>query len=516
MSLDFTPQLSTILASFSRVSLVQQQYYTSDQLFTALDKLLGRQFDREVAQQLFEQCQTNQKRQVILEDFCQVVLEADKILKKKITSTLDFNKQYEQEKRECDNNSQAAKHTQSLNNYGVDRDSQLQLLVVAASGIQFNDFLRTFVKIRVDQQEQQQYSQTGDKFEPVFNHQFSFSIQSGQEQIAIQLFAQDKTNQSLLIGEARLELDQFYEQTVQELSLQLKNTKGQVTAILKLEAQWIYNKEKYYKEMSEKYTQHIAQLRNDLEDYKKDLFAIQEPFLDQQSRNTLQQSLRQNVNQPYNQAQAYQQQQIQPSSFYGNQQQQVFQQPVAIQKNVNDNFVIQQQVPNKNLTINQVSADTQINEDLEYGFLLIGILALLSTFECFARPAYVDIILAVLLLLIILRDCFNENYLKIVLILNVLTMIMDIVWLGIYKHWWQASDETLPAWGDDGASVVKLTYMFCVFNLITKAALCYFIFHYYQAAKNKQQAKLKIWQLEFQMGVLNQNLFKLQQGELLN
>ena len=64
---------------------------------------------------------------------------------------------------------------------------------------------------------------------------------------------------------------------------------------------------------------------------------------------------------------------------------------------------------------------------------MIGILALLSTFECFARPAYVDIILAVLLLLIILRDCFNENYLKTVFILNILTMIMDVVWLGIYK-----------------------------------------------------------------------------------
>lgn len=87
MSLQFTPTLINIMTAFQKQGLATNSYYSRDQLNMALDRMAGREFDRAVSEQLYEQCQVNYKQQILLEDFGQVLMEADKILKRKINQT---------------------------------------------------------------------------------------------------------------------------------------------------------------------------------------------------------------------------------------------------------------------------------------------------------------------------------------------------------------------------------------------------------------------------------------------
>jgi hypothetical protein len=87
MSLQFNPTLLNVVSLFQKQGLTSNSFYTRDQYMVALDRMCGTQYDRTVGEQLFEQCQVNYKQQCALEDFCQVLIEADKILKRKISQT---------------------------------------------------------------------------------------------------------------------------------------------------------------------------------------------------------------------------------------------------------------------------------------------------------------------------------------------------------------------------------------------------------------------------------------------
>ncbi|CAD8140848.1 unnamed protein product [Paramecium pentaurelia] len=496
MSLQYSPTINSILNGFQRTGLSQGQAYQKEQLFSALDKLTGQLYDRDVAQQLFEQCQPNQRGQVQLEDFAQVIIEADKVLKKKLNQTEQQIQQYREELKECQQLAQELQYNQKLNPQGVDRDSQLIIVIKQAHNIQYSDYQYSYVSVGLDGAEVQTQMSTGDKYNPTFNQQLNFQIQTGSEEILIKLFVQDKNQRRILIGQSHLDLGEMHDQQVHSQQLQLVNDRQQqLQTYLQIESQWIHNKLKYHQEMIVKYEQTIQQSQIDIDDYQRDLLTIQQPFLESNIRNNLQQSLKQpqNYSLPQqNQAFIYQQQQnISPQ-----------QKPFSMQPQQQQNIQIHQIDPN--------IVQDELSDELYYGFILYMLMLLLALFQCFARPDYLDLILAMLYLIIVCRDCFEPTYIKIVGVLTILSVINDIVWISIYKNWWSGTDKTLPTWGEAGDPIVRMTLVFCVFNIILKTALCYILFHYYKESQQKKIIVFKFWQFEFQVGVLKQNLFTIQ------
>ncbi|CAD8055299.1 unnamed protein product [Paramecium sonneborni] len=492
MSLQYSPTINAILSGFQRTGLSQGQAYQREQLFSALDKLSGQLYDRDVAQQLFEQCQPNQRGQVQLEDFAQVIMEADKVLKKKINQTEQQIQQYRDELKECQQQAQEQQYNQKLNPQGVDRDSQLIIVIKQAHNIQFSDFQNSFVIISLDGNEIQSQMSSGDKYNPMFNQQLNFQIQTGSEEILIKLFVQDRNQRRIQIGQSHLDLGEMHDQQVHSQQLQLINERfQQLQTYLQIECQWIHNKLKYHQEMILKYEQTIQQSLIDIDDYHRDLLTIQQPFLENNLRNNLQQSLKQPQISSFpqqNQAFMYQQQQnyVQQQKPFQSQQQQQ-----NIQIHLPDTTKI----------------EDQISDELYYGFILYMMMLLLTLFQCFARPDFLDLILAMLYLIIICRDCFEPTYIKIISALTVLSVVYDIVWISIYKNWWSGTDKTLPTWGEAGDPIVRMTLVFCVFNIILKTALCYILFHYYKESQENKILLFKFWQFEFHVGVHKQNLF---------
>ncbi|CAK84844.1 unnamed protein product (macronuclear) [Paramecium tetraurelia] len=492
MSLQYSPTVSSILNGFQRTGLSQGQAYQMEQLFSALDKLTGQLYDRDVAQQLFEQCSPNQRGQVQLEDFAQVIIEADKVLKKKINQTEQQIQQYRDELKECQQQAQELQYNQKLNPQGVDRDSQLIIVVKQAHNIQYSDYQFSFVSISLDGAEVQTQMSTGDKYNPTFNQQLNFQIQTGSEEILIKLFVQDRNQRRILIGQSHIDLGEMHDQQVHSQQLQLVNDRQQLQTYLQLESQWIHNKLKYHQEMILKYEQTIQQSQVDIDDYQRDLLTIQQPFLENNLRNNLQQSLKQpqNYSLPQqNQAFMYQQQQNLPQQ----------QKPFQMQPQQQQNIQIHQIDPN--------TVQDELSDELYYGFILYMLMLLLALFQCFARPDYLDLILAMFYLIIVCRDCFEPTYIKIVGVLTILSVINDIVWISIYKNWWSGTDKTLPTWGEAGDPIVRMTLVFCVFNIILKTALCYILFHYYKESQQNKTIVFKFWQFQFPVGVLKQNLF---------
>ncbi|CAD8153042.1 unnamed protein product [Paramecium octaurelia] len=493
MSLQFQPNANQVLGAFQRVGLNQGQAYQPDQIYQALDQLTGQAYDRDVATQIYEQCTPNQRGQVQIEEFSQILISADGMLKKKINDTEKQIQQLVEESRDCQRQVQEIQYTQQQNQYGIDIDSSLNIIIKSASGITTQDFIQSYVSISVDNNEQIAQQNGGDKFHPIFNEQLGFQIKTGRENVTLSLLIQDRNQKKSLVGQARIDLSSLQDQQVHSLQLQLQNDKQQYASpTIQFDVQWIYNKLKYYQEMISKFEADIQQHYNDIEDYKRDLFVVQQPFMDKNQRQNLQSSLKPQTSSKVqtNSALLYQQQQNQPQIY----------KPTTPQQSQRQNLDnIQPQF--------QGEASEELSDEIYYGFILYLLMIVLSMFQCFARPAYVDILLGTLYLLIICRDCFTPEYLKIVGAITVFTIVLDIFWIAIYKNWWSGTDKTLPTWGEAGDPIVRITIVFCIFNMILKTALCYIIFHYYKAAQTNQVLKFKAWQLEFQIGILKQNLF---------
>ncbi|CAK75548.1 unnamed protein product (macronuclear) [Paramecium tetraurelia] len=495
MSLQFSPNVNQVLGAFQRVGLNQGQAYQPDQIYQALDQLTNQAYDRDVANQIYEQCTPNQRGQVQIEEFSQILISADAMLKKKIRDTEQQVLQLVEESRDCQRQVKEIKYTQQQNQFGIDTDSSLNLMIKSASGITNSDFIQSYVSISVDNNEQVAQQTGGDKFHPIFNEQFGFQIKTGRENITLSLLIQDRNQKKSLVGQAKIDISQLQDQQVHSLQLQLQSDRQQyATPTIQFDVQWIYNKLKYYQEMISKLEVDIQQHQNDIEDYKRDLFVVQQPFMDNNQRQNLQSSLKpQNSSKVQtNSALMYQQQQNQPQIYKPTPPQQSYRQN---QDNIQPQY--------------QGEATDELSDEIYYGFILYLLMIVLSMFQCFARPAYVDILLGTMYLLIICRDCFNPEYLKILGAITVFTVVLDIFWIAIYKNWWNGTDKTLPTWGEAGDPIVRITIVFCIFNMILKTALCYIIFHYYKEAQSNQVLKFKVWQLEFQIGILKQNLFTL-------
>ncbi|CAD8066966.1 unnamed protein product [Paramecium sonneborni] len=492
MSLQFNPYAAQILEAFQRVGLNKGQAYQPDQIFQALDQLTGSAYDRDVATQIYEQCTPNQRGQVQIEEFSQVLISADALLKKKIQDSERQIQQIVDDSKDCQRNIQEIQYTQQQNQNGIDTDSQLHLIIKSASGIT-QDFIQSQVSISVDNNEQIAQQSGRDKSQAIFNHQLGFQIKTGKENVTLSLFIYDQNQKKSLVGQAKIDLSQLQDQQQHSLQLQLQNDRQQFTTpTIQFDVHWIYNKLKYYKEMIQKYEMDIYQHNNDIEDYKRDLFIVQQPFMDNNQRQNLQSSLKPQTSSKLqtNSALFYQQQQNQPSIY----------KPTPPQQSFRQNQI---DIPQQN----QAEATEELSDEIYYGFILYLLMIVLSLFQCFARPAYVDIILGILYLLIIFRDCFTPEYLKFVGAITVFTIVLDIFWISIYKNWWNGTDKTLPTWGEAGDPIVRITIVFCIFNMIVKTALCYIIFHYYKAAQSNQVLKFKAWEFEFQIGILKQNLF---------
>ena len=199
------------------------------EILNFLDKQAGKNFDRNVANQLFEQCQTSEFEDLNLVQFVDSYALAVTTLRKKIKQTTNEKKALEEEYKEV---------KAQTNNTGPEPGDNglmdLYIRVIRGKNFDRLQILNTispFVSIKVASQENKPPERTEAKegqSDPYWDRTFKFLKLDANEATYVELgvYHEEKVKEPTLLGTKRVYLRDFMDQQRKELKVNFDSPEG--------------------------------------------------------------------------------------------------------------------------------------------------------------------------------------------------------------------------------------------------------------------------------------------------
>ncbi|CAD8067213.1 unnamed protein product [Paramecium primaurelia] len=475
--------LQTVLRGFEENGLKQEKQCNEDEILNKLDMMARREFDREIAEQIFEQCrptQENLKLVYRLADVSQTLVDASLILSEKIKKAEQQLKQISQNKTICE---------KQLAETSVYSDTRyLFLTLLCAKNIPLKlKYTNCHIQLNLGVTNQiakpeQQY----DRVNPEFNQDFEFSIPPTTTFLSIQFYIQTNAAPASLWGQAYLQIQQLDDQSVKDMELQLKDPQGrELGASIEIEAQIVLNKHQYLQTQLQKFEQKIYTLENDLNEYRTDLDVVERPF---KIKLIKEQSFKQQQNDIFEQ-------------FDRNQQMNEIDQqhPYQLQISQHKEQIISALQSEKHLE--KFDETPEAPEILQLGVIIFTIYGLITLFVCSAKPSFLDVLVCHGLMFTIFMDRFEPFHLKLVGGGLVASIFYDILWMKQYHLWWESDDQNNPEWGLKAQTLLRFVLVFTYIQFLYKFVVCYYIYQFHRESIDPTKRYIfTIWRIQYKVG----------------
>ncbi|KRX03949.1 C2 domain [Pseudocohnilembus persalinus] len=491
--------------SFTNLGINLNSRLSQNDLIQALDQIIKGEFDREVAIQLFEQCETDYQNNIQVQDLVNIILKAIEILQQKVDNQQLHISQLSQQLQQAQQELQNQQGIARKNNFGIDTNSTLNVHCVEAKNLSAHqpfDSQPCCILTCGNQKFQTQQTQNGPTTEPQWDQQYEFSIQRGSEELIVEIIASNSRQQNnIILGECVIKLENLQNQEFISNWFDLYDENNQkLEAQIFLKIQYIYDYVKYYQDTIQELNSQIESNQNDLLDYQNDLNQILQctgqrgSYAQPQIGNVI------NVNSMNQNNGLYQQQ-----GFQNFQQDKQQMDQNAYMKPNQSNIV--QSPYNQNDEVNH-KGEFYVTGELQYMFYLALIIIALSLFQCLARSSFLDIVLGFSILFIAILDCFEKQYIKGMLFATGISVVLDVLWLHIFMGglW------SVEVHGDHD-SQMQGTYQFvcvlAIIALILKVLLTYYLYEIYTKIDTYYTNKycLDLGLLEYSFGHSQRNIF---------
>lgn len=235
-------KIALLQKEFADIDVDHNQYISRDELYRYLDRKSGKQFDRAIANEIFDHMDKNHDNQVTINEFIKVYIEADEILIKKI-ETAKINKDYyKKQEEDCLKKAEEAKLNERYTSYGITQNSIVHVVIIEAKSLKPAGFVgtsQTYVEASLDRQ-QIAKTKAVQGIEPIWNEKFTFEVVNPDSQLRFAVFDQLKND---FEGEVIVPLKELKDQNIHDVWLDLfekTGYKGRGQIHVKL--QWIHSK----------------------------------------------------------------------------------------------------------------------------------------------------------------------------------------------------------------------------------------------------------------------------------
>ncbi|CAK75316.1 unnamed protein product (macronuclear) [Paramecium tetraurelia] len=484
--------LQTILRGFEENGLKQESMYKADEILAKLDIMGRKEFDRDIAEQLFQQCkptQLNLKMVYRLADIGQTIIDAMSIQGEKAKNAELQLRQIQQNKAICEN---------QLAETSVYSDTRyLFLTLLCVKNIPLNlkytncHIQLTLGVINQIAKPESQY----DKVNPEFNQDFEFSVPPLISTLQIQFFIRTENTLPILWGSAQLKIQQLDDQVIKQVELKLVDPVGrELGSSVEMEAQIVLNKHQYLQAQLQKFEQRIFTLDNDLIEYRNNLEIIERPFKAKQlSKEQTNKQLSSNI---FNQQlHTSQNQQEQDQNIYEMDQQQ--NQLNSPQEQKEQIWSILQS--DKQLEIQDETPEAP--EILQHGVIIFTIYGLITLFVCSAKPSFLDVLVCHGLMFTILMDRFDPFHIKLVGAGLLASILYDILWMKQYHLWWYSDDQNNPEWGLNAVNLLRFVLIFTYMQFLYKFVVCYYLYQFHRESIDPTKRYVfTIWKIQYKVG----------------
>ncbi|CAD8191973.1 unnamed protein product [Paramecium pentaurelia] len=441
---------------------------TKTSLLRILDNMAQQQFDRELANELFERCPTNYKGLVKIEDFIEIIIQADIVLNEKINKANEF----------------IVKQTEELTKLtNKNRSQVLQIRVIGAKNLHqglINATNKPYVVVHFNQEKKSSRLAHNDILNPIWDETFVFPIKTGNEQTYISILTLDSTNnKSSLIGEIHFGLRELEDQMKHNQWFNIYDRHGQMSSgSLQLELQLLLDESMFYEQAQQVMQQQILNQQEEKDQYENDLKILYSPF-----QNGVLQPKRLII--PDAPQLMFVHEFSKPIIYQGDKKVDL---TIYKTPQLSDSRVLQiLNQPPESVTTVHPEIDYPARHDLKqkanYGYdhvtqdmkltaILILLYLLSSIYLCWVKTDFVNITIALCTSLIVGLNYFEKNHLNIFAILIILTLLYDVSWLAAYSGvWWNQNKSENPQQESDLITSQRITILVSYFVIFLKITL---------------------------------------------
>ncbi|EAR94271.2 transmembrane protein, putative (macronuclear) [Tetrahymena thermophila SB210] len=277
MSLSVEAQKQIIIKEFQKLKVSSTQKLNKDELFQILDKKLGKQYDRSIANQLIDKLDTDEDGKFQASQFFSIVIEASQTLQDKIEQNRDFLQELTQKRKNVYKKYEEEMQKEKKNEYNIMEGSIFSIKPIKILSIDkkiMKDEDRTYLK------EEYYVKVICDKYSDnvAWDQTSSFPIKTSTEDIFVALF---KTDGDEPVAKTDLiQLNGLRDQKKVQSDVYMNSFDGKKKQFyqIQLELQWIHSKTEIYEEIIQDWDNQIRQNEEDLNGYQNDLIILLEPF----------------------------------------------------------------------------------------------------------------------------------------------------------------------------------------------------------------------------------------------
>ncbi|EWS74220.1 C2 domain protein (macronuclear) [Tetrahymena thermophila SB210] len=415
-----------VLYKFQNFNIYPYTKVEEDTLLSALDKMVGDQFDREVARQLFEQCNPDYRNRIQIEDFIRASFDALKILQERIFKSKQEVAERNKELKQIENLILQNDDQQNLNQFGIDNNSHLKIDVIEACDLyhQGNPNELPYVMLKCGgKNHKTTVPFIKDQVNPKWNQQFDFPIFMGSEELYVEILSFDTVqNINYLIGQVVIPVNGLRDQLKSDKWHPIYDVNNILTrGRIRLTLHWIHNKQLYLENMAQSLQSHIDQVQAEIIDYEYDTKVIQ-------------------------------------SYLNGN--------PI----------VYSGQTFQRRETVQNMVANASTPSYLKQTLILSFVLLFCATLQSLNRPPFVDIMIGLFILIGFFINFFERVYFQVVLAILLFSFLSDVVWLGYnFESWWSNQGQQ-DVYSESAHVVLRFALIFIIFTLGVKIALGIYLY----------------------------------------
>ncbi|KAL4492435.1 hypothetical protein ABPG72_005570 [Tetrahymena utriculariae] len=284
---DYEGQMATKIGilrkEFSELDISHEEYLTKIELFNILDSKIGKAFDRDLGEQLYQEVKKDQEGKVLVDDFIKVVLQAEKILYSKIHNTKKALDDINIERKNYITKFEEVSKTEVLNNYGVMQGAYLEVTVISGRNLSYNGSQTDpFITMILNGQ---RFETGASSYNPSQtytwqNASHKFQVFSGQERLQVFITDFDQYTKENFIGQIDIPLKDLDDQYLRTKEYQIYNQNGAVLrdSYLVLQLQYVHSNIKFLEAILAQKKQEMDNISEDLIQYERDIEILYQPF----------------------------------------------------------------------------------------------------------------------------------------------------------------------------------------------------------------------------------------------
>lgn len=241
-------KVAALQREFSDIDINHDDWISRQELYGYLDRRSGAQFDRAIADEIFEHMDKDNNEQVTINEFIKVYIEAEEMLRRKIEAAKINKESYKRQQEECLRRAEEERLNEKLTAYGIAHNSMVHVAILEGKNLKpygLGGALNPYVEISLDDQQRAKTKVISGGPDVIWDEKATFDVVNPESLLKFTVYDSNSQLGDSFEGEVVVPLSELKDQNMHDVLLDLFDQNGTLgRGQLHVKLQWIHSKVK--------------------------------------------------------------------------------------------------------------------------------------------------------------------------------------------------------------------------------------------------------------------------------